>query len=77
MVVGFAAETERVEEGAQAKLESKGCALIVATRVGPGGVMGAAETEALVLGRDGSRRRIAGPKRVAARELVAVLASSL
>jgi len=77
MVVGFAAETERVEEGAQAKLESKGCDLIVANRVGPGGVMGAAETEALVLGRDGSRRRIAGPKRVAARELVAVLASSL
>jgi len=34
LVVGFAAETERVIEGAQAKLASKGCDLVVANEVG-------------------------------------------
>ncbi len=77
LVVGFAAETERVEEGARAKLEAKGCDYIVANRVGPGGVMGAPDTEAVVLGRDGAQVRIGGPKRVAARGLVEILASSL
>ena len=41
LVVGFAAETERVVEHATAKLARKGCDLIVANDVGPGsGVMG-------------------------------------
>ncbi|CAA9363806.1 MAG: Phosphopantothenoylcysteine decarboxylase / Phosphopantothenoylcysteine synthetase, partial [uncultured Microvirga sp.] len=43
LVVGFAAETERVIEHAQAKLARKGCDLIVANDVGPDtGVMGGA-----------------------------------
>jgi phosphopantothenoylcysteine decarboxylase/phosphopantothenate--cysteine ligase len=41
LVVGFAAETERVVEHARAKLARKGCDLIVANDVSPeGGVMG-------------------------------------
>ncbi|TDR87275.1 phosphopantothenoylcysteine decarboxylase [Enterovirga rhinocerotis] len=44
LVVGFAAETERVIEHAQAKLARKGCDLIVANDVSPGtGIMGGAE----------------------------------
>jgi phosphopantothenoylcysteine decarboxylase / phosphopantothenate---cysteine ligase len=43
LVVGFAAETEKVIEHAQAKLARKGCDLIVANDVAPGtGVMGGA-----------------------------------
>src|SRR5215203_335445 len=41
LVVGFAAETEKVIEHARAKLKKKGCDLIVANDVAPGtGVMG-------------------------------------
>jgi phosphopantothenoylcysteine decarboxylase / phosphopantothenate---cysteine ligase len=41
LVIGFAAETEKVIEHARAKLEKKGCDLIVANDVAPGtGVMG-------------------------------------
>ena len=40
LVVGFAAETEKVIEHAKAKLARKGCDLIVANDVGGTGVMG-------------------------------------
>ena len=44
LVVGFAAETEKVVEHARAKLATKGCDLIVANDVAPGtGVMGGDE----------------------------------
>jgi phosphopantothenoylcysteine decarboxylase/phosphopantothenate--cysteine ligase len=77
LVVGFAAETESVEESGREKLERKGCDLLVANRVGPGGAMGSVETEAILLGRDGLRREIAGPKRDVARVLLEVIAERL
>lgn len=77
LVVGFAAETEQVEERGAEKLARKGCDLVVANLVGRGGVMGSDETQAVVLDRDGVCLRLAGPKRLAARALVALAAERL
>lgn len=55
LVVGFAAETDRVLDHARAKLARKGCDLLVANDVSPaGGVMGGASNTVHLLGRDGS-----------------------
>ena len=55
LVVGFAAETDRVLDHARAKLARKGCDLLVANDVSPaGGVMGGARNTVHLLGRDGS-----------------------
>ncbi len=58
LVIGFAAESERVEEHAREKLERKHLDLIVANRVGgPGGAFGADDNEVTLLwGRDGDER---------------------
>lgn len=54
LVVGFAAETERVVENARAKLERKGCDLILANDVSPAtGTFGGATNRVILLGRDG------------------------
>lgn len=54
LVVGFAAETERVIEHARAKLARKGCNLIVANDVGPDtGVMGGARNTVHLVTADG------------------------
>jgi phosphopantothenoylcysteine decarboxylase/phosphopantothenate--cysteine ligase len=53
LVVGFAAETEKVLEHARAKLARKGCDWIVANDVSPGtGIMGGAHNQVLLLRRD-------------------------
>ena len=53
LVVGFAAETERVVEHAKAKLARKGCDLIVANDVAPGtGTMGGARNTVHLVGPD-------------------------
>jgi phosphopantothenoylcysteine decarboxylase/phosphopantothenate--cysteine ligase len=58
VLVGFAAETGdahgSVLDHARAKLARKGCDLLVANDVGAGKVFGAPDTEAVVLGADGS-----------------------
>jgi len=55
LVVGFAAETDRVLEHARAKLARKGCDLLVANDVSPaGGVMGGERNTVHLLGRDGA-----------------------
>ncbi|GAC1383853.1 MAG: bifunctional phosphopantothenoylcysteine decarboxylase/phosphopantothenate--cysteine ligase CoaBC [Marmoricola sp.] len=58
VIVGFAAETgdanASVLEHARAKLARKGCDLLVVNDVSGGKVFGAAESEAIVLGADGS-----------------------
>ena len=58
VVVGFAAETGdqsgSVLEHARAKLARKRCDLLVVNDVSGGAVFGSAETEAVVLGADGS-----------------------
>ncbi len=55
LVVGFAAETNDVEDHAQGKLERKGCDWIVANDVS-GDVMGGSENEIAIIKRDGIER---------------------
>jgi len=71
VVVGFAAETgdatATVMQHAQAKLARKGCDLLVVNDVSQGRVFGKDETEAVVLGADGSQVAVPhGPKSVLA-----------
>ena len=57
-MVGFAAETGdatgTVMDHARAKLERKGCDLLVVNDVGGGAVFGSEDNEAVVLAADGS-----------------------
>ena len=54
LVIGFAAETENVEEHARAKIASKGCDWIVANDVSPAsGVMGGDRNTVHIVTRDG------------------------
>ena len=55
LVIGFAAETNDVEEHAEAKLKRKGCDWIVANDVS-GDVMGGTENEVALVTRDGIER---------------------
>ncbi len=55
LVIGFAAETERVVEHARAKLTRKGCDLVLANEVGPAsGVLGGPRNRILVVAPDGT-----------------------
>ena len=64
LLVGFAAETERVEEHAREKLARKRIDLIVANDVSAAGAgFGGDENRVLLLGADGARREHAGSKR--------------
>lgn len=66
LVVGFAAETCRVEEYGRAKLEKKQADLIVANRIGgEDSAFGRDDNEVIVLGRDGYRLAL-GPESKAA-----------
>lgn len=77
--VGFAAETERLEEHARAKLESKNLDMIAANRVGPGAAGGFdSERNALELFWPGGHASLPdAPKVELARELVARVAERL
>lgn len=78
VVVGFAAETERVIEHARAKLARKGCDLIVANDVSPEtGVMGGERNTVHLVGRDGVETWPTLPKEEVARRLVERLAALL
>src|SRR5262249_1068195 len=71
LLVGFAAETDHVEENAAKKLREKNCDIIVANdaRVG----MESDENELLVLFRDGEMKKLSrAPKKILARELVKI-----
>jgi phosphopantothenoylcysteine decarboxylase/phosphopantothenate--cysteine ligase len=54
LVVGFAAETEKLAEHASAKRARKNCDWIVANNVGGTGIMGGDENEVLLITPDGS-----------------------
>jgi phosphopantothenoylcysteine decarboxylase/phosphopantothenate--cysteine ligase len=54
LVIGFAAETERLAEHATAKRLRKGCDWIVANDVGGTGVMGGEENEIMLITGDGA-----------------------
>lgn len=71
LVVGFAAETENVENNAQKKLREKNCDIVVANdaRIG----MESDENEVTILFRDGEIKRISrDSKRIISRDLVKV-----
>ncbi|HEY9091876.1 bifunctional phosphopantothenoylcysteine decarboxylase/phosphopantothenate--cysteine ligase CoaBC [Parasphingorhabdus sp.] len=70
LLIGFAAETEKVEEHARAKLAKKGCDWIVANDVS-GDVMGGAENSVQIVTADSTEIWKRLPKPEVARRLVA------
>jgi phosphopantothenoylcysteine decarboxylase/phosphopantothenate--cysteine ligase len=79
LVVGFAAETERLEANARTKLERKRVDLVAANLVGTPGTGFESDDNALaVFGRDGSAWRLGpAPKRELADALVQLIAERL
>ena len=72
--VGFAAETEKIEEHARAKLEKKRLDMIAANRVGEGLAFDSDDNALTVLWPGGSRQLGQKSKEDLARELIAVIA---
>jgi len=79
LVVGFAAETDHVEQYARGKLEKKGLDLIAANRVGVAGSGFEADDNALVVyGRDGFERALGpAPKTQLADSLLDLISARL
>jgi phosphopantothenoylcysteine decarboxylase/phosphopantothenate--cysteine ligase len=77
LVVGFAAETNAVEQNAQAKLAKKGCDWIVANDVSIAGTMGGEENAVAIVTKSGVERWDRAPKAEVARRLAAKIAESL
>ncbi len=73
-LVGFAAETQQVEENARAKLEAKGVDMVVGNRVGKGRGFGDVETSARVVWEGGGRRIGKCSKAEMARQLIGLIA---
>ncbi len=74
LLVGFAAETNNIEENAQKKLRGKDCDIIVANDVsGADFGMESDENEVTILFRTGEKKKISrAPKKIVARELVKI-----
>lgn len=78
LVVGFAAETEHLLANAAAKLERKGCDIVVANDVGAeGGIMGGASNEVHIVTRAGTESWPRMDKAEVARRLVALFCAVL
>jgi phosphopantothenoylcysteine decarboxylase/phosphopantothenate--cysteine ligase len=78
LVVGFAAETERVAENAAAKRLRKGCDWIVANDVSPGtGIMGGAENAVTLITAEGAEPWPRAAKADVARRLAERVAAAL
>lgn len=78
LVIGFAAETERVVEHARAKLARKGCDWIVANDVSPqSGVMGGDDNTVHLITGEGVEHWPPQSKEAVASELVARIAKAL
>jgi len=80
LLIGFAAETEKIEEHARAKLEKKSCDWIVANDVsGPVGesVMGGADNSVHIVTTTGTEIWERLPKAEVARRLVAKISKEL
>ncbi len=75
-VVGFAAETQSVEQNARAKLVKKNLDMIAANEVGDAKVFDSDENHLVVLWRDARRDLGVGPKLELARELIRLVAES-
>jgi phosphopantothenoylcysteine decarboxylase/phosphopantothenate--cysteine ligase len=76
LVIGFAAETEKVEEHARAKIAKKGCDWIVANDVS-GDVMGGAENQVMLITKTGAETWPRMAKEAVARKLAATIAQAL
>ena len=78
LVVGFAAETNNVEENAQKKLRAKNCDMIVANDVSRAETgMETDENEVEIFFRTGERGKISrAPKKIIARELVKIISNT-
>jgi phosphopantothenoylcysteine decarboxylase/phosphopantothenate--cysteine ligase len=78
LVIGFAAESEKLEENAQAKLTAKNCDMIVANEVsGASGVLGGENNKVLLVTKKGNESWPWLTKQEVARRLVARLAAML
>ncbi len=78
LVIGFAAETEKLAENAQAKLTAKNCDMIIANNVsGASGVLGGENNKVLILTKNGKESWPWLTKQEVARRLVAQLAAML
>jgi phosphopantothenoylcysteine decarboxylase/phosphopantothenate--cysteine ligase len=75
-VVGFAAETQSLEQNARAKLVKKNLDMIAANEVGDAKVFDCDENHLVVLWRDARRDLGRGPKLELARELIRLVAES-
>ncbi len=73
-IVGFAAETEAVEQNARAKMLKKNLDMIAGNEVGHDKAFDCADNELVVLWRGGRRELGRAPKTTLARELVALIA---
>jgi phosphopantothenoylcysteine decarboxylase / phosphopantothenate---cysteine ligase len=76
-VVGFAAETEAVEQNARAKMLRKNLDMIAANEVGHDKAFDCPDNELTVLWRAGRRELGRAPKEMLARELVALIVQVL
>jgi phosphopantothenoylcysteine decarboxylase/phosphopantothenate--cysteine ligase len=78
LVIGFAAETERVIEHARAKLDRKGCDWIIANDVSPAtGVMGGDRNTVHLITRSGVESWPSEAKQGVADMLIARIAAAL
>jgi len=77
VLVGFAAETDHVEENASKKLRAKNCDIIVANDVSdPNSGMESDRNEVTILFRDGKKKEISrSQKKIIARELVKIFSN--
>jgi phosphopantothenoylcysteine decarboxylase/phosphopantothenate--cysteine ligase len=77
VLVGFAAETDHVEENAAKKLRAKNCDIIIANDVsGANSAMESDLNEVTILFRNGERKKISrAPKKIIARELVKIFSN--
>jgi phosphopantothenoylcysteine decarboxylase/phosphopantothenate--cysteine ligase len=77
VLVGFAAETDHVEENATKKLRAKNCDIIVANDVSsPNSGMESDVNEVIILFRNGEKTKISrAPKKIIARELVKIFSN--
>ncbi len=73
LLIGFAAETENIEENARAKLAKKGCDWIIANDVSGGvmgGVMGGTHNQVILVTAQGSEAWAQAPKEAIAQRLI-------
>ena len=77
VLVGFAAETDHVEQNAAKKLRAKNCDIMVANDVsGRDSGMESDANEVIILFRNGERKKISrAPKTIIARELVKIFSN--